>query len=458
MLDNLFEYFTNYDINLKESKILIACSGGKDSISLTHALHKYCPSIVVAHFNHQLRQEANHDESFCRKFCENLDIPFVSGSSPVAEICKNKKWGIEEGARLLRYDFLQDVASRTGCDYIATAHHQDDDIETMLFHFVRGTGMQGLAGIPQKRENIIRPFIQCTRKQIINYCIENNLEYVEDSMNEDESYSRVKIRKKIIPELEKIHPGFRNSIQMTQEIISQENRFLNKYAAECMKSCLIFPNKHLSFLTNHSETFLDIQKLVHMDKVLIRRICKLCADFFDAKVTFDQMKILSENILSKNNSSITTLDGKVVFCIKDHFLHVFLQTGASEIMRTQLDIPDSIESHTLGWSLSADVVPLEHFKKSHDNLDVYIDLNKCKRPLHLRNMQEGDRFIPLGMSGSKLMTDLLNGYKLSAMCKKVLPVICDFSGPIWIPGCQIAERVKIDTNTEKCLFLKMSSK
>ncbi len=458
MIQSLKDFFSIYKQINSSARILIAFSGGKDSTALTYALYNLGYDIIVAHFNHQLRPEAKDDEDFCKNFTEKYNISFVSGTADVGSIAKCNKWNLEETARKLRYEFLQKAANATNCSYIATAHHLDDNIETMLFHFMRGSGIQGLIGIPKMRDNIIRPLINVPSKVIESYCEENNLEYLSDSMNEDLDYSRVRIRKKIVPQLEEIHSNFREAISVTRNILEDENSFLQMCASEAMQQCLVYPNGNLTFLTENTELFLDINKLRSMHPALIKRVLQISADFFHAQLSYMQIIRLCEAIINNTSTSITTDEGALIYEVNAKYVHAYIGSRIREIAPCALKIPDELDSTVLGWKIVTEFSHDTSIPADRRSLEAKIDYSKCTLPFHVRNMKEGEKFTPLGLTGSKLLTDYFNDLKLSPLTRKQIPLICDMMGVIWIPGCGIADRVKITSDTKKCLKMKIIPK
>ena len=194
-----------------EGQVLCAVSGGMDSMCLLHFMNTWGRirrlSVAAAHFNHQLRPAADRDEAFVRRYCEEERIPFFSGSGDVRGLAKREGVSLEEAARKLRYAFLRDTAEREGYSLILTAHHADDNAETILLNLVRGTGLKGLTGIPAVRDNVLRPFLEITREELEGYAAAHHILYVEDETNTDpDAATRNLLRLKVIPLLKEINP------------------------------------------------------------------------------------------------------------------------------------------------------------------------------------------------------------------------------------------------------------
>lgn len=220
----------------KGGVILCAVSGGRDSVCLLHYLHAISVqcgfSVTAGHYNHHMRPTAQRDESFVRDLCAQLEIPFYTDGADVCAVAKERHLGVEETGRQLRYAFLEQLADRIGAARIATAHHMADQAETVLLQLLRGTGPEGLAGIPPVRGRLIRPLLQTSRQEIEAYLDKHGLGHVEDETNESLDFSRNRLRKNVLPELEEIHPALRQNIARTAQIVRKENDYLNELARE----------------------------------------------------------------------------------------------------------------------------------------------------------------------------------------------------------------------------------
>lgn len=214
------------------SKVLCAVSGGADSMCLLHMLSQRPDiSLRAAHFNHQLRgKEADRDERFVRDLCGTWGIPFTAGRGDVKAFARREKRSMEDAARQMRYAFLFQTAKTYGCDFIATAHNADDNAETMLFSLIRGTGLTGLTGIPFRRENIIRPLLGMTRREILTYLEEHHIPHREDSSNRDETYARNRIRSRVMPVLRHLNPRAVEHMAATAAQLSEIDRYLEESA------------------------------------------------------------------------------------------------------------------------------------------------------------------------------------------------------------------------------------
>lgn len=233
MLEQAKALVREYNMLPPGCKVLCAVSGGSDSVCLLHWLSQRKDIfLMAAHFNHQLRgEESDRDEQFARTLCGEWGIPLTVGRGDVKAFARREKRSIEESARQMRYEFLYETAAQIGATHIATAHNADDNLETLLLNLTRGAGLQGLTGISPKQGALIRPLLTTTRKEIEKYLRSYHLSHVEDSSNADETYSRNKMRRQVLPLLEGLNPALRENSVDTIRYLRADNDYLNALAA-----------------------------------------------------------------------------------------------------------------------------------------------------------------------------------------------------------------------------------
>jgi tRNA(Ile)-lysidine synthase len=216
--------------------VLCAVSGGRDSMCLLHYLHSVAPvcgfTVAAGHLNHGMRPEADSDEQFVRTFCEERNIPFYTEKAAVYEKAQEWKLSVEETGRRLRYDFLSRTAEDIGAAAVATAHHKNDNAETVLLNLLRGSGSEGLGGIPPVRGMFIRPLLETSRKEIEAYCAEHGIGHVEDSTNYDTHYARARLRHELWPQLEGINQNLTDTLTRAAALLRDESGYLDALAAE----------------------------------------------------------------------------------------------------------------------------------------------------------------------------------------------------------------------------------
>lgn len=265
-----------YQLIQKEDRIVIGVSGGPDSIALLYALfqvkEKLNISLFVAHINHMIRQEADSETKYVQDFCEKLKIPCFIKKIDVITEAKKQKIGTEEAGRNIRYDFFKEVAKQMGANKIATAHHANDNAETILMNLLRGSGTTGLKGIEKSREDkFIRPIIECTRKEIEAYCKENHLEPKYDKTNQDNIYTRNKIRNLLIPYLERdFNPNIVETLNRLSTIAAKEDAFFHKIVENEFKKLQIIGDNIEKTETNY--LVLDLKGFNQLDDIIKARL------------------------------------------------------------------------------------------------------------------------------------------------------------------------------------------
>lgn len=310
---NTIEKFNMIEAN---DKILVAVSGGPDSISLLNILYKLKYNICVAHINHGLRENANIDEEFVLDFCNKKKIPCFIKKVNLKEMLNGMT--TEEAGRKVRYDFFYEVMEKEKCTKIATAHNSNDNAETVLMNIIRGSGVSGLKGIEPIRENLIRPLIEITRKEIEQYCDENNLNPRHDESNDEPLYTRNKIRLKVIPYIEEnINSNVVNNINRLSEIVSEEERFINSEVEKCYEEIFIAKEEN--------KIIFNLKKFNALDVVLRKRLIKksiinLLGNAKDIeKVHINDIVKLCENnvggkfLMPNKNIKITVIKGRIEY-------------------------------------------------------------------------------------------------------------------------------------------------
>lgn len=226
-----------------DSSLLVALSGGVDSVTLTYVLLELrdflkIKDLALAHFNHMLREEAKEEEEFCRELAKNLGLEIHVGREEVGKIAKREGRNLEETAREMRYSFLRRVKEEKGFDLIATAHHLNDLVETSLIWLVRGAGLEGLVGFDPKEGDVVRPLYRVTREEILDYAKAKGIKWIEDTSNRDPRFFRNRIRMEVIPLFKEINPNLEETFYRTRKILKEENALLEKLSSDVLDRVL----------------------------------------------------------------------------------------------------------------------------------------------------------------------------------------------------------------------------
>lgn len=451
----------NFKIN-ENSSLLVAFSGGPDSVFLLHQLNFLSKThgfrTAAFHLNHCLRgNDSENDAIFCRNFAQNLGIPFYYEKKDIRKIAKKLKISEEDAGRRERYRALTEISDLKGFTHVATGHHKDDAIEQVLMNFIRGTGIDGLSGIPEKRGKIIRPLIHIEKKDIISFLENFGITYCRDKTNFETDYLRNRIRNILLPHLEKnYNPSIKKGIANLIDISSEENSFFEKYTETVFdKTVRLEPNKAEINL----KIFDGLEKAVKR-RLLRKTIKKLKGTTF--KTTLDHIDKIIE---------ISTLSGTKQYHLKDQII-------AEKYFDTlELKLSDvclrNFENKKLSLYFKIENLPeknivlsprpgiefhifTEQQNTEKDFLPEEIRLNPSdiKLPLILRNLENGDRFSPENFRGRKKIKKILTEKKLSPDEKKKLAVVESDGKIYWISGVAKNHFNAFPLKGEKTLVIK----
>ena len=421
---------------------LVALSGGADSVALLLALKKLGYNIEAAHCNFHLRgEESDRDEDFCKNLCCELDIKLHLAHFDTQTNASLHGISIEMAARNLRYNYFKALLKDINASAVCVAHHKDDSAETLLLNLIRGTGIEGLTGIKSKNNRIVRPFLCVRRNEIINYLEQQNQSFVIDSSNLVNDVQRNKIRLDVMPLLQTINPLVVEHLNQTGEYIEEAASILNT-ALEQMQNRVVL-------LKTEEQTIIDIERLEkeQSSSYLLWYILKNYG--FNAaqikqiscglKTSVGRVWESTTHALTINNNKIIveplfTCDSKEYRLIEEGLYH----------LSSKLSIEIKKEPYSIDNGFSK------------DPKDIWIDADKVVFPLSVRLIKEGDRMIPLGMKGSKLISDMLTDTKVSYFDRQRQYVLLNNDQQIiWLLGRRIDDRYKITSSTKTVLKIKL---
>ena len=329
MKEEVLETIKKYNMIENGDKIVLAVSGGPDSICMLDILNDIKNDatidinfeIVVAHVNHMIRKEAQEDEKYVKKYCEEKQIEFYSKSIDVQKMANNNKIGIEEAGRKARYDFFNEILERTNAQKIAIAHNKNDKVETVLMHILRGSGINGLKGIEAKRGKYIRPLIECERNEIEDYCSNKNLQPRIDKTNFENEYTRNKVRNLLIPYIQKeFNPNLIQTIDRLSNLVAEEEKYMDKQVEKAYKEMLISESENEIQL--RLKTF-NIQEKVIKSRIILYTITRLFGNSKGLEKIHieDIIKLCSNNIGNK----YLTPNKNIKILIKNHKIYFMSQ-------------------------------------------------------------------------------------------------------------------------------------
>jgi len=439
------------------SRLLVAVSGGQDSVALVHLLvelkKKDWPQlqIALAHFNHKLRKSAEGDEFFVRNLAEELELKLFTGRANVKDFARRKHLNLEEAARLKRYEFLKKAAGKFKADYILTAHTMTDQAETVLMKIFRGTGLEGLQGIRLKAENIVRPLLCFERQELEDYLRENHFGFRQDETNEDERFLRNKIRLKLIPLLEKeFDPAITAHLAEAALIAQGENEALSQTVEKIWPRVTRGGSSHLE---------LNLQKLEKMPPGLARRLVRkyLKAAFGLESPTFHQ----TQAVLTLQDGQKFSWGRRQVLVREAGWLRKVEKTKQPKDFSFNWDGQSPLRLSS-GLEFVARFISVKKLPPARrlsqlefdDAKRCYLDASKVTLPLEVRNRRPGDKYQALGLHGEKKIKESLRERKIPQAERSVLPVFLSAGKIVWVPGLPISEEFKVTRSTDKILLIE----
>lgn len=429
MLDQFKQHIAQKFPEIFNGKTLLAVSGGVDSMVLLHLYFALKLDFAVAHCNFQLRgTESDLDEKLVIDFCQKNNIPCFVERFDTMQFVENRKTSIQIAARELRYNWFKQICIDQNYQFIATAHHLDDQAETFLINFTRGTGIDGLVGIPEKNENIIRPLLSFSREDILKYAIENEIAWREDQSNASTKYLRNKMRHLVLPVLKEENAEFLKSFQNTLNHLKQTQLLANDAVAFFEKECVKMKDKELEIDLEKTENFNNKK---HYLLQILKRYGFSSIDEIEKICISDAGKVL------KNEQYTILKDRKklIVFEEKSVLKHVFYIKSKDDVLNLPLFINIS-------------EVETEEFNT--DKRTIFVNSNLLKWPLVLRRKKTGDYFQPFGMNGIKKVSKFFKDEKLSKIQKDNTWILENGDGKIiWIVGLRADDRFKITSNNQK---------
>jgi tRNA(Ile)-lysidine synthase len=437
MLNKFKRFLTENDLLKPDNRILLAVSGGIDSMVMTHLFLRLKYETGIAHCNFSLRgDESDMDEEMVQLYAQKHCIPFYSKKFKTQEFAQINGLSIQMAARELRYTWFEELRIENKYDVIAVAHNMNDNIETLLINLTRGTGLNGLSGIRPRINNIIRPLLFATRDEIIKYCHKNIIHFREDSSNEDTKYTRNKIRLKIIPILKEINPSIEITLNDTAERFSNINDIVSEYISilkervSNRKDDLILFNISLlrEYLKNKTVLF-ELFKQFGIHNVQLDDLIKVINGKTGGQITISDYLVLKnrkELIVSKVNAESKT------------FLSL---NSINELLKAP-----GIISATISEKKSNREIP------SDSNI-ASLDSDKISFPLLIRKWEKGDYFYPFGMDQRKKLSDYFIDRKYTRFEKERKLILLSDGKIVWIIGDRIDNRFRISHSTKKVLTI-----
>jgi len=420
---------------LTNKRLLLAISGGIDSMVMLDLFKKFGFEIAIAHCNFQLRgQESNDDQAFIEKYSEENNIPLFVTQFDTKAFAEDFKLSIQVAARELRYKWFYELLEAENYDHVLTAHHADDNIETFLINLSRGSGLEGFTGIPMQNDKTIRPLLSFGREEILNYAKENGIQWREDSSNASDKYLRNKIRQEIVPVLKTLNPNLLYSFQQTLENLQQSMSLVDD------ASRIVYRKVVLDEENQKKINLKELLQLPNYKAYLYQWLnpfgFKAWNDIYDLVESQSGKQIFSEGFkLLKDRDYLilspqTEIDREEKYWIEENQQQVNFHLKLS-----------FCKISSIGTS---------------SNTTIFVDQNKLKYPLVLRRWEEGDVFYPLGMNGkSKKVSKFFKDEKFSLIEKENTWLLCSENQIVWIVGIRQDERFKTETTTKQIIQIAL---
>lgn len=438
-LSTFLDFVKGEQLFNEKDRILLAVSGGKDSVFMARLFAQSNFHFAIAHCNFQLRgAESNEDADFVEDLANSMDVPFFSVNFETKKTAKGRQISIQMAARDLRYAWLEEIRELNAYDYIAVAHHQTDSVETVLINLVRGTGIAGLHGILPKRERIVRPILAFTSEEVSQYIHTKSIAYREDRSNKETKYARNKIRLEVLPILKQINPSLEATFASSSRRFHSLEKFLDLQIERIRESV---------FIKKDEDTF-------HISISLLDPYLE------DPFVLFEMFNPFSftEAVLKDLTASLSKESTGSFFYSSTHQMLIDRDKIILKQIQSPLESKFYIQELPTEfiWRGKCFKVSFSIDKAISKNLTIAkIDASNVVFPIEVRSWQNGDSFIPFGLKGTKKISDFLINLKVPADEKDGIPLFVNSNNDIlWVAPFRIDERYKISEKTKKVIIFE----
>ncbi|WAC42356.1 tRNA lysidine(34) synthetase TilS [Pedobacter sp. SL55] len=438
-LQQFTDYISQHQLFEKNNHVLLAVSGGKDSVLMAQLFKLAGFNFSIAHCNFNLRaNEAQRDEAFVKLLAEGFGVPFHIVHFDTKAFAEQHHISTQMAARQLRYNWFEELRVKHNYQYVAVAHHQNDAIETVLLNLVRGTGISGMHGILPKRGHLIRPLLFLSRQEIDDIVASNNFSFVEDSSNQSSKYARNKIRLNVIPHLREINPKLEETFAENIHRFAETEILLQRVVAETRKKI---------FREEQGNVTIDIGAIMNLQprKLLLFELLKPLN--FTAAVVDEILNALGK----QSGTSFYSRSHRLTI---DRARLIISLTAEQEQELSYLHGEGSLRLPNGLLTLSVS----ENLNFKSDKNFAYLDANLLIFPLVLRSRQPGDRFKPLGMKSFKKLSDFFVDEKVPLPQKDKVPLLLNGNGDLlWVVGMRQDERYKVSATTKKVAIFELSN-
>jgi tRNA(Ile)-lysidine synthase len=466
-----------------QGEIIVAVSGGADSFCLLHLLNRLCGpgkrypgvKLLAAHLNHKLRGEASdRDAAIVGSTVESWGLPCTLGEIDVAELARAERRSLEDAARRGRYHFLREVAQGRS---IAVAHHADDQVESVLLHFLRGSGLTGMVGMLPRQQDIIRPLLEVRHAQTVAYCKQHGIQPLEDLSNIDPRFLRNRIRHELLPLLESLNPGFHGTLLRTADVIRVDVEWLEAQVDSCWPAVVISESESATSIRIEALSSLPLS----LQRQLLRRVtARLCDGqspletrhytLIEQLLGYDDRKERMLN-LPHGLRAVRSFHEITFERLNGYTANQVIETWTERNLEVaRLRVPGHVRVPGTCWLATAEQVPGELMSEVREALRledwsevwrllpatrhvVYVDAEVAGSLLEVRTRRPGDRMQPLGMQNEKKIQDIFVDKHVARTDRRSTPIFCNASHCIWLAGVCLDERARLSSRTQQAVRL-----
>lgn len=444
-------------------KILVAVSGGQDSVCLLHILKNLQTELGIklhaAHLDHSLRgTESAGDAESVESMVKDMEIPVTVAKQDVRKYQREHKTSLEEAAREVRYNFLAETAAAIGADRVAVGHTVDDNVETILLHIIRGSGTRGLRGLQAKTKRqfdgkeltVIRPLLDVSRKETEEYCTKHNLQVRLDSTNLSLTPFRNRIRLELLPLLKKYNPGVTEALLRTAGIAGDDIDYLEKSAKRLWRKVV---GTQDDVIIINKQAFLNLQPSNQ------RYLLRLALEKIAGNLKDIEARHIEEIIQAKDKppGKKINLPYDIVFAVDyDRFLigKDISTLSPFPALTGEYEIKIPGDTTVPGWHIHSELINPKARLESQGDFCAYFDYAKIREPLTVRIRKAGDRFNPLGLDGTKKVGSFMLDARIPHDWRDKIPILCDAAGILWVVGYRIDDKVKVTDDTNRVLKME----
>lgn len=447
LIRSVQQFIHEQSLVVSGNHLILAVSGGIDSMVLLDVMAKlqrpFRLKLAIAHVNYQLRgSESDKDEAFVKKTALRYRIPLYTKRIDAGLKAKQRKRSIQETARDIRYSFFDTLKEKLNADAIVTAHHSDDNTETVLINLIRGSGVDGLAGIPIRRDSIIRPLLCADRGQIQEYAAEYRIHFRNDASNKKEEYTRNFLRNTVIPAVKKrINPSLNETLGHTSTVLRSVSEFLNAETDRVFKR---------SVKANE----IPVKPFMKHQQIIQQSVIRRLLNDLDIEPSFTRIASLQQLLKQQKGSIIQLGNGWTAERLTES---VALKRTETVRLFREISIPKEGTYSIGSIVLTIAAAELPNNKRRGNPSEEYVDATKVIFPLTVRHWRSGDSFRPIGMKGSRKLSDFFSGLKLSQDEKKATPVLECSGGIVWVLGKRLDDRFKITDSTTSTYHLTVKT-